>query len=243
MTEIILNIKEIRVKLHVDGPKTVFISADEGYVGEVTAGDIVHDDEVEILNPDLVIATLNGEGRLLIELTIDEGRGYRPAERNKLPNQPIGVIPVDSIFNPVRKVNYKVDDTRVGQITDYDKLTMEIWTDGTIETKDALDLASQYLIEHFSLFSGLENTVEEIEEEVEEVVEEKNLVYDIMIEDLDFSVRTYNCLKRAGVNTVGDLVAKSESDMMKIRNLGKKSLEEIILKLDDMNLSLANDEA
>ncbi|NMB18903.1 MAG: DNA-directed RNA polymerase subunit alpha [Erysipelothrix sp.] len=242
MTEIILNIKEIRAKLHTDGPKTVFISTDEGYVGEVKASDIVHDDEVEILNPDLVIATLNGEGRLLMELTIDEGTGYRPAERNKLPNQPIGVIPVDSIFNPVRKVNYKVEDTRIGQITDYDKLTIDIWTDGTIETKDALDLASQYLVEYFSLFSGLENKVEEIEEVEEEVVEEQNLVFEIMIEDLDFSVRTYNCLKRAGVNTVGDLVAKSESDMMKIRNLGKKSLEEIVLKLDGMDLALADDE-
>ncbi len=243
MTEIILNVKEIRARLHTDGPKTVMISTEEGYTGVVTAGDIISDDEVEILNPDLVIATLNGEGKLFMELTIDQGVGYRSAEFNKMPNQPIGVIPVDSIFNPVRKVNYRVDDTRVGQVTDYDKLTLEIWTDGTIETEDALDLASQHLIQHFALFSDLETAVEEEAEEVEVVEEPENQVYEVLIEDLDFSVRTYNCLKRAGVNTVGDLVAKSESDMMKIRNLGRKSLEEIIIKLEDMGLSLTNDEA
>lgn len=242
MTEIILNVKELRAKLHTEGPKTVYISTEEGFVGEITAEDIVRDDEVEILNPDLVLATLNGEGKLLMELTIDQGVGYRSSERNKVPNQPIGVIPVDSIFNPVRKVNYRVDDTRIGQITDYDKLTFEIWTDGTIETKDALNDGAQHLIKHLSLFCDLETEIEEIVEEEEVIVEEQNLVYEIMIEDLDFSVRTYNCLKRAGVNTVGELVAKAESDMMKIRNLGKKSLEEIIVKLDEMDLSLADDE-
>lgn len=243
MTEIILNVKEIRAKLHTDGPKTVYIDIEEGFAGEVTANDIVRDDDVEILNPDLVIATLNGEGRLFMELTIDQGVGYRSADRNKIPNQPIGVIPVDSIFNPVRKVNYRVDDTRVGQVTDYDKLTLEIWTDGTISTKDALDYSSKHLIDHFSLFSDLQTDVEVEVEEEEVVAEEQNLVYEIMIEDLDFSVRTYNCLKRANINTVGDLVAKTESDMMKIRNLGRKSLEEIILKLQDMDLTLASEEA
>ncbi|NLN52501.1 MAG: DNA-directed RNA polymerase subunit alpha [Clostridiaceae bacterium] len=243
MTEIILNVKDLRAKLHTEGPKTVYISTEEDFVGEVTANDIVRDDEVEILNPDLVLATLNGEGRLLMELTIDQGIGYRSAERNKIPNQPIGVIPVDSIFNPVRKVNYRVDDTRIGQITDYDKLTLEIWTDGTIETEDALNDGAQHLIQHLALFCDLETELEEVEEEVEEVVEEQNLVFEIMIEDLDFSVRTYNCLKRAGINTVGELVAKTESDMMKIRNLGKKSLEEIVLKLDEMDLELADDES
>lgn len=243
MTEIILNVKDLRAKLHTEGPKTVYISTEEDFVGEVTANDIVRDDEVEILNPDLVLATLNGEGRLLMELTIDQGIGYRSAERNKIPNQPIGVIPVDSIFNPVRKVNYRVDDTRIGQITDYDKLTIEIWTDGTIETEDALNDGAQHLMQHLALFCDLETELEEVEEEVEEVVEEQNLVFEIMIEDLDFSVRTYNCLKRAGINTVGELVAKAESDMMKIRNLGKKSLEEIVLKLDEMDLELADDES
>ena len=242
MTEIILNVKDLRAKLHTEGPKTVYISTEEDFVGEVTANDIVRDDEVEILNPDLVLATLNGEGRLLMELTIDQGIGYRSAERNKIPNQPIGVIPVDSIFNPVRKVNYRVDDTRIGQITDYDKLTLEIWTDGTIETEDALNDGAQHLIQHLALFCDLETELEEVEE-VEEVVDEQNLVFEIMIEDLDFSVRTYNCLKRAGINTVGELVAKTESDMMKIRNLGKKSLEEIVLKLDEMDLELADDES
>ncbi len=241
MTEIILNVKELRTKLHTDQAKTVYISTEEGFSGEITANDIVRDDEVEILNPDLVIATLNGEGHLFMELTIDQGIGYRSAERNKMPNQTIGVIPIDSIFNPVRKVNYRVDDTRIGQITDYDKLTIEIWTDGTIDTEDALDYAARHLIKHFSLFCDIETELEEVEEE-EEVVEEENLVYEVMIEDLDFSVRTYNCLKRAGINTVGDLVTKTESDMMKIRNLGKKSLEEIVLKLDEMDLVLADEE-
>lgn len=242
MTEIILNIKELRTKLHTEGPKTVYISTEEGFVGEITADDIVRDDEVEILNPDLVIATLNGDGRLLMELTIDQGVGYRNAERNKMPNQPIGVIPVDSIFNPVRKVNYRVDDTRIGQITDYDKLTLEIWTDATIDTEDALHEGAQHLIKHLALFCDLETELEEVVEEEEEIIEEQNLVYEIMIEDLDFSVRTYNCLKRAGVNTVGELVAKTESDMMKIRNLGKKSLEEIVIKLEEMDLSLADED-
>lgn len=243
MTEIILNVKEIRAKLNTEGPKTVIINTEDGFTGEVKAGDIVRDDEVEILNPDLVIATLNGDGKLFMELTIDQGIGYRSAEFNKVPNQPIGVIPVDSIFNPVRKVNYRVEDTRVGQVTDYDKLTIEVWTDGTVETEDALDYASQHLIQHFALFSDLETEIEEVHEEVEIEEEPQNQVYEVLIEDLDFSVRTYNCLKRAGINTVGDLVAKAESDMMKIRNLGRKSLEEIIIKLEDMGLSLTNDEA
>lgn len=242
MTEIILNVKEIRAKLHTEGPKTVFISTEDGFVGEITANDIVRDDDVEILNPDLVIATLNGEGRLLMELTIDQGVGYRSAEFNKLPNQTIGVIPVDSIFNPVHKVNYRVEDTRVGQVTDYDKLTLEVWTDGTVDTDDALGYAAQHLIQHFNLFTDLDSDLVNPEEESAEIVEEENQVYDLMIEDLDFSVRTYNCLKRANVNTVGDLVSMSEPDMMKIRNLGKKSLEEIILKLEEMNLSLSETE-
>ena len=243
ITEIILNVKAIRVKLHAEGPKTVYINVEEGKTGEVTAGDIVRDDEVEIINPDLVLCTLNGKGRLFMELQIEAGVGYSSAEKNKASNRPIGVIPVDSIFNPVRKVVYKVDDTRVGQITDFDKLTMEIWTDGTISANDALSAASIILIDHLSMFEDLTQT-EEIEDEEEEVEEDTsdNSIYETMIEDLDFSVRTYNCLKRAGINSVGDLITRTEADMMKVRNLGKKSLEEVVLKLAEMELKLAEDE-
>ncbi|HHV41565.1 MAG TPA: DNA-directed RNA polymerase subunit alpha [Clostridiaceae bacterium] len=243
ITEIILNVKAIRVKLHAEGPKTVYINVEEGKTGEVTAGDIVRDDEVEIINPDLVLCTLNGKGRLFMELQIEAGVGYSSAEKNKASNRPIGVIPVDSIFNPVRKVVYKVDDTRVGQITDFDKLTMEIWTDGTISANDALSAASIILIDHLSMFEDLTQT-EEIEDEEEEVEEDTsdNYIYETMIEDLDFSVRTYNCLKRAGINSVGDLITRTEADMMKVRNLGKKSLEEVVLKLAEMELKLAEDE-
>lgn len=243
MTEIILNVKELRVKLHAEGPKTVYINTPEGYTGTVTAGDIVRDDEVEIANPDLVIATLNGEGSLFMELTLMEGVGYNSAERNKMPNQPIGVIPIDSIFNPVRKVNFKVENTRVGQITDYDKLTLELWTDGTIDTEDALNFGAKHLADHLALFCDLDSAEEVVEEEVEEEEDETNDKLNMMIEDLDFSVRTYNCLKRANINTVEDLVAKTEADMMKVRNLGKKSLEEVVLKLDDLDLQLADSES
>lgn len=241
MTEIILNVKAIRAKLRVDGPKTVYVTTEEGRSGVVTAGDIVHDDELEIVNKDQVIASLNGEGRFYLELTFAKGVGYHSAERNKGPNHPIGVIPIDSIFNPVRKVNYHVENTRVGQITDYDKLTLEIFTDGTIESSEALSKAAEHLIEQLAPFTQLiENLQASEEEPIEEEDNDRNFILDTAIEDLDFSVRTYNCLKRAAINSVGDLVAKTEEDMMKVRNLGKKSLEEVILKLDEMNLKLAN---
>lgn len=239
MTEIILNVKSIRAKLHTEGPKTVYITTEEGKSGVVTAGDIVHDDEVEIVNPEQVIATLNGEGRLYLELTFCKGVGYNSAELNKWPNQPIGVIPIDSIFNPVRKVNYTVENTRVGQVTDYDKLTIEITTDGTIDSTEALSYAAKHLIAHLSPFTELSNLEPVSADEVIPEEEEHNQLLDTMIEDLDFSVRTYNCLKRANINSVGDLVAKTEDDMMKVRNLGKKSLEEVVLKLEEMNLALA----
>lgn len=239
MTEIILNVKGIRAKLLVDGPKTVYISTEDGRKGVVTAGDIVRDEEVEIMNPDLVIATLNGEGRLFIELTLSKGRGYNTAERNKWANQPIGVIPIDSIFTPVKKVNYFIENTRVGQFTDYDKLTMEIWTDSTVEVNEALSLGSGILIEHLGLFRALTESAGGPSFRDNDDSKVKNHVYDTAIEDLDFSVRTYNCLKRAGINSVGDLVARSEDDMMKVRNLGKKSLEEVIVKLEELGLSLA----
>ena len=243
ITEIILNVKAIRIKMHTEGPKTVYINVEEGKTGEVTAGDIIRDDEVEIVNPDLVLCTLNGKGRLFMELQIETGVGYSSAEKNKVSNRPIGVIPVDSIFNPVRKVDYKVEDTRVGQITDYDKLTMMIWTDGTVAANDALSAASTILTNHLQMFEDL--TRSEVQEvAADEVVDDTsdNYIYETLIEDLDFSVRTYNCLKRAGINTVGDLITRTEADMMKVRNLGKKSLEEVILKLAEMELALADND-
>lgn len=242
MTEIILNIKEIRAKLNVPGPKTVYISTEEGKTGPITAGDIQHDEEVEIINPDLVICNLNGDGRLFMELTISQGVGYHTADRNKWPNQPIGVIPIDSIFNPVRHVNYHVENTRVGQITDYDKLTMEVLTDGTITCGEAINYAADHLIQRFQLFLELGTQTQVTTGEEEEPEDENAGMLDVPIEDLDFSVRTYNCLKRANINSVGDLVAKSEDEMMKVRNLGKKSLEEVVGKLNDINLTLATPE-
>jgi DNA-directed RNA polymerase subunit alpha len=240
VTEIILNVKEIRARMRVDGPKTVYISTEEGFSGPVTAGDIIRDDEVEIVNPDLVIANLNGEGRLFMELTFNNGLGYRSAEDNKIDNSPIGVIPVDSIFTPVNKVKYSVTDTRVGQVTDYDKLTLEVWTDGSIKANEALSQASKILTEHLNLFSSIsdaEVVADDNEEEaaIEDSVEEDYL---IPIEDLNFSVRTYNCLKRANMNTVADMMARSREDMMKVRNLGKKSMEEVDEKLASIGLEL-----
>jgi DNA-directed RNA polymerase subunit alpha len=239
MTEIILNVKGIRAHLNVDGPKTVYISTDEGRVGVVTAGDIVRDDEVEIMNTNHPIATLNGDGRLFMELTLNKGRGYNTADRNKWANQTIGVIPIDSIFTPVRKVNFSVENTRVGQFTDYDKLTLEVWTDATVDVAEALSLGAGILCEHLSLFMALTESTTGTTFGSLGGEEGKNHILDTVIEDLDFSVRTYNCLKRAGINTIGDLVARSEEDMMKVRNLGKKSLEEVIQKLEELGLSLA----
>lgn len=239
MTEIILNIKSIRAKLHSEAPKTVYIATEEGRQGVIIAGDISHDDQIEIMNPDLVIATLNGDQRVYMEITFCNGVGYNSADRNKSGTMPIGVIPIDSIFNPVRRVNYTVENTRVGQVTDYDKLTLEIWTDGTFDTTEALSYASQYLINHLSPFTELSNLqLSGADSQIPEDTEH-NALLDATIEDLDFSVRTYNCLKRASINTVGELVARSEDEMMKVRNLGKKSLEEVILKLDEMGLNLA----
>ncbi len=239
MTEIILNVKGIRARLHVDGPKTVYISTEEGRTGIVTAGDIVCDEEVEIMNPDMPIATLNGDGRLFMELTLNKGRGYNTADRNKVATQMIGVIPVDSIFTPVRKVNYAVENTRVGQFTDFDKLTLEVWTDGTIEVNEAVSLAAGILSEHLSLFKALTDSDDGSPFSTAAEPNGSNHQFSTAIEDLDFSVRTYNCLKRAGINSIGDLVARTEEDMMKVRNLGKKSLEEVIQKLEELGLSLA----
>lgn len=240
VTEIILNIKQLAIKLHSEGPKTVYINQ-EG-AGEICAADIKRDSDVEIINEDLHIATLSEDARLFMEITLDSGRGYVSADRNKQLLQPvIGVIATDSIYTPVEKVNYTVDNTRVGNITDYDKLTLEIWTNGTISPTEAVSLAAKIVSEHMSLFIDLSDDDKgTILIEKEESKKEK--VLETTIEELDLSVRSYNCLKRAGINTVQDLTKRSENDMMKVRNLGRKSLEEVIVKLQAMDLALANDD-
>lgn len=242
VTEIILNIKGLIMKINGDGPKVVYIEA-EG-PGEVTAGSIKCDSEVEVLEPDMHIATLDEGGRLFMEITLDKGRGYVPAERNKQLMQPIiGVIPVDSIYTPVLKVNYTVENTRVGQITDYDKLTLEVWTNGTITAEEAVALGARVLTEHLNLFADLTgDTYADDSIMVEKSDKGKEKVLEMTIEELDLSVRSFNCLKRAGINTVEDLISKTEDDMMKVRNLGRKSLEEVIYKLDSLGFSLSKEE-
>ena len=240
VTEIILNIKELAVKLHSDGPKLVYIDA-EGE-GPVYAKDIKVDSDVEILNPDLHIATLNGDSRFFMEMVINRGRGYVTADRNKQPGQPIGVIPVDSIYTPIRKVNYVVEKTRVGQDTDFDKLILEVWTNGTIKPDEAISLGAKILSEHLNLFIDLSEQAKHTEIMVEKEETKKAKVLEMTIEELDLSVRSYNCLKRAGINTVEDLISKTEEDMMKVRNLGRKSLEEVLQKLHALGLSLAKSE-
>ncbi|MBO5955747.1 MAG: DNA-directed RNA polymerase subunit alpha [Clostridia bacterium] len=241
VTEIILNIKKLAIKLYSDGPKTIYINH-EG-AGEICARDIKCDSDVEIINGDLHIATLNDDAKLFMEIVIDRGRGYVSADRNKQLLQPvIGVIPVDSIYTPVMKVNYTVDNTRVGQITDYDKLTLEVWTDGTINPPDAVSLGAKILNEHLNLFIDLSESAKNAEIMIEKEESEKEKVLETTIEELDLSVRSYNCLKRAGINTVQDLTNRSENDMMKVRNLGRKSLEEVIAKLESLGLALASNE-
>jgi DNA-directed RNA polymerase subunit alpha len=242
VTEIILNIKGLTAKITGDGPKVVYIEA-EG-AGEVNAGCVKCDSEVEILNPDMHIATLGDNARLYMEITLDKGRGYVPADRNKQQMAPvIGLIPVDSIYTPVVKVNYTVENTRVGQITDYDKLTLEVWTNGTITAKEAVSLGAKVLTEHLNLFvdlSGETYASDSIMVEKDDKGKEK--VLEMTIEELDLSVRSFNCLKRAGINTVEDLINKSEEDMMKVRNLGRKSLEEVINKLASLGFELYSDD-
>lgn len=241
MTEVILNIKSIRARVHTEGPKTVHIKVNKGEVMTVTARDIDHDNELEIINGDQVIFHTNGDEDVEMDLTFAQGVGYKNAEENKWPHQPIGVIPIDSIFNPVRKVNFNVENTRVGQVADYDRLVLEVTTDGTINSTDALIYAAEHLIKHIKPFTVLDHEELSQEEAVEPEDTDHVEVHDTLIEDLDFSVRTYNCLKRANINTLGDLVARTEEDMMKVRNLGKKSLEEIVMKLDEIDLSLAEE--
>ena len=240
VTEIVLNVKSIIARLHTQAPKTVYIEATGE--GEVTAGDIKADGEVEILNPDLHIATLGAGASLSMELTIGHGRGYVSAAKNKTPQMPIGTIPVDSIYTPVLKVNYTVENTRVGNQTDFDKLTIEVWTDKTITARNALSLAAKILVDHFTIFTDLSETVSGTSTVVEKSEQPKDKVLDMTIEELDLSVRSFNCLKRANINTVADLVSKTQDEMIKVRNLGRKSLEEVEHKLAQLGLSLASDD-
>ena len=240
VTEIILNIKGIIARLHCTGTKTVYIEATGE--GEVTAGDIKADGEVEILNPERHIATLGPDASLNIEMTLSHGRGYVPAERNKLQQPIIGVIPIDSIYTPVLKVNYTVENTRVGNMTDYDKLTLEVWTDKTISARDAVSRCAKILCDHFELFTDLSESISSKSTVVEKAETQRDKVLEMTIEELDLSVRSFNCLKRANINTVEDLISKTEEEMIKVRNLGRKSLEEVVHKLAMMGLSLTSDD-
>ena len=240
VTEIVLNVKGIIARLHCDGPKTVSIEA--AGECEVTPGDIKADGEVEILNPELHIASLGPDGALSMEITLAHGRGYVPADKNKSAQQVIGTIPVDSIYAPVLKVNYAVENTRVGNQTDFDKLTIEVWTDKTISARDALSLGAKILCDHFTLFTDLSDTIGNSCTVVEKEPERPDTVMKMTIEELDLSVRSFNCLKRANINTVEDLTNKTEEEMIKVRNLGRKSLEEVEHKLAMMGLSLASDD-
>ena len=235
VSEIILNLKALSAKLYSDQMKTVTI--DVKGPCEVKAKDIVVDDELEFVDPVAQIATLNYDAILQMTLTVDSGRGYVSADKNKYPNMPIGVIPIDSIFTPIKKVNYSVSDTRVGQITDYDKLTLEVWTDGSVQPDEAISLAAKILTEHLTLFVGLTEQVTTIAFTDQED-DKKEKVLEMTIEELDLSVRAYNCLKRAGINTISELVQRNQEDMMKVRNLGRKSLEEVEQKLEALGLSL-----
>lgn len=242
VTEIVLNIKGLTAKIHGDGPKTVYIEA-EGEC-EVTAGSIKADSEVEILNPDMHIATLGAGAKLYMEITLDKGRGYVSAERNKqILQTAIGTIPVDSIYTPVLKVNYTVENTRVGQVIDFDKLSLEVWTDGTISATEAVSLSAKILNEHLNLFVDLSDATDYPEIMAEKDDNPKAAVLEMTIEELDLSVRSFNCLKRAGINTVKDLISKSEEEMMKVRNLGKKSLEEVKNKLISLGFDLTSEDA
>lgn len=241
VTELILNIKTLALKMTGEGPKTIYIDAQGP--GEVTGADIKTDGDVEVINKDLHIATLDEGGKLYMEITVNRGRGYVSQTKNKTDELPLSAISIDSIYTPVKRVNFTVDNTRVGQITDYDKLTLEIWTNGTIKTEEAISLSAKILIEHFKLFMTLTDHANDVEIMIEKEEDKKEKVLEMTIEELDLSVRSYNCLKRAGINTVQELAQRSMDDMMKVRNLGKKSLEEVERKLKDLGLSLRlNDE-
>ena len=241
VTEIVLNVKKIIARLHCSGAKTVYIEA----MGEreVCAGDIKADAEVEILNPDLHICTLGADASFNMEITLNHGRGYVSADKNKTPQTVIGVIPIDSIYTPVYKVNYTVENTRVGNMTDYDKLTLEVWTDSTISARDAVSLGAKIMSDHLVLFTDLSEAVANKTTVVEKSESHRDKILEMTIEELDLSVRSFNCLKRANINTVEDLISKTDEDMMKVRNLGRKSLEEVQNKLSMMGLSLASDDS
>lgn len=240
VTSIILNIKTLAMKIYSDEEKTLEIDVQRE--GTVTAADIIHDSDVEILNPELVIATLSGNARFHLRMNAKKGRGYIPAEGNNSDELPIGVIPIDSIYTPVSRVNYQVENTRVGQVTNYDKLTLDVWTDGSIRPEEAVSLGAKILTEHLNIFVGLTDQAQKAEIMVEKEEDQKEKVLEMTIEELDLSVRSYNCLKRAGINTVQELTQKSEEDMMKVRNLGRKSLEEVQEKLADLGLGLRKEE-
>ena len=241
VTEIVLNVKGIIARLHCDGPKTVYIEA--AGECEVTAGDIKADGEVEILNPDLHICSLGPDATFNMEITLSHGRGYVSSDKNKTPTMPIGTIAVDSIYTPVYKVNYTVENTRVGNMTDYDKLTLEVWTDSTISARDAVSLGAKILSDHLSLFTDLSDAVANKPTMAEKPETHRDKVLEMTIEELDLSVRSFNCLKRANINNVEDLISRTGEDMMKVRNMGRKSLEEVQNKLAMMGLSLASDDS
>ena len=241
ITEIVLNVKKIIAKLHCQGTKTVYIDA--AGECEVTAGDIKADGEVEILNPEQHICSLGPDASFNMEITLSHGRGYVPSDKNKTPNMPIGTIAVDSIYTPVYKVNYTVENTRVGNMTDYDKLTLEVWTDSTISARDAVSLGAKILSDHLSLFTNLSETVASKPTMAEKAETHRDKVLEMTIEELDLSVRSFNCLKRANINNVEDLISRTGEDMMKVRNMGRKSLEEVQNKLAMMGLSLASDDS
>jgi DNA-directed RNA polymerase subunit alpha len=240
VTEIILNIKSLALKGHTDEPRVLRLECEGERV--VTAGDIITGPDIEILNPELKIATLDKDGRLYMEMTVERSRGYVPAEKNKKGDQVIGVIPVDSIFTPIHKVNYTVEDTRVGMMTDFDRLTLEVWSNGSISPKEATSLAAKILSEHLKLFIGLTDIHGDVEIMVEKEEEAKDKILEMTIEELDLSVRSYNCLKRAGINSVEELTQRTEEDMIKVRNLGRKSLEEVQNKLKELGLGFRSPE-
>ncbi|EJY56881.1 DNA-directed RNA polymerase, alpha subunit [Alicyclobacillus hesperidum URH17-3-68] len=240
VTEIILNLKRLSLKIHSDEEKILVIDADRP--GVITAADIRADSDVDIMNPDLHIATLTEGARVYMEMRAGRGRGYVPAHRNKPEEQEIGLIPIDSLYSPISRVNFSVENTRVGQVTDYDKLTLEVWTDGSVAPDEAVSVGAKILTDHLMLFVGLTDRGKDTDMMVEKESSQNDRVLDMPIEELDLSVRSYNCLKRAGINTVAELCAKSEEEMMKVRNLGRKSLEEVIEKLEGLGLGLRQED-
>lgn len=239
-TEFILNVKKLALKIHSDEVKKLIIEIEEG--GEIKAGDIRCDSDVEVLNPELHICTLAPGSRIYAEIQAHNGQGYIPAHLNKTEEQEIGVLPIDSIFSPIYRVNYHVENTRVGQVTDYDKLSLEVWTDGSVYPDEAVSMAAQIMTTHLQLFTGLTERARDTDVSADRTDEKKDKVMEMTIEELDLSVRSYNCLKRAGINTVQELCSKTEEDMMKVRNLGRKSLEEVMEKLERLGLGLLPEE-